>query len=108
MTTSGMHCRPFEGRHLVYLLVSKTRFKNYPVFYRALECGAKSPVLAFIPDQSWPDAPLLTMLGALDALYVPLEIREDVPARKTKASRLSVLGISTEVIEKAYNLDQGK
>ncbi|KAK8751180.1 hypothetical protein OTU49_013288, partial [Cherax quadricarinatus] len=40
---------------------------------RGLKAGMKSPLLVRAQDQSFPHADLVTLLGALHALYVPLE-----------------------------------
>lgn len=58
---------------------------------RALKAGAKNPLLV-VPQVSsgFEKHGLVTVLGALEALYVPLEIRQDVPDKARKASDLGV------------------
>uniref|UniRef100_A0A182S575 Cytosol aminopeptidase domain-containing protein n=1 Tax=Anopheles funestus TaxID=62324 RepID=A0A182S575_ANOFN len=58
---------------------------------RALKAGAKYPVLV-LPASSkrFPNAPLVALLGALHELYVPLQLREDVP---TKSHRYRKIGV---------------
>jgi len=75
---------------------------------RAIKAGAKSPVLAVFFPPSWPSAPLLALLGALDAAYVPHEVREDVPEKRAKLSQLAVYRFSAEVLRKAAALDAAK
>lgn len=75
---------------------------------RCLECGCKQPLLAVAAPPSWPSAPLLSMLGALDACYVPLEIREDVPEKWVKVQQLGVVGVPPAVVERAMQLDMAK
>ncbi|KAG0409812.1 hypothetical protein HPB47_013070 [Ixodes persulcatus] len=56
---------------------------------RALSAGSKKP-LVFLPTQhgTFTSFHLVTVLGALHPLYVPLEIRQDVPSRLQKVDRL--------------------
>jgi len=75
---------------------------------RAIKAGAKAPVLAVFFPTSWPTAPLLALMGALDGAYVPHEIRQDVPARKAKLTKLAVYRYSADVIKKATALDAAK
>lgn len=55
---------------------------------RALSAGAKKVLVSLpvSPVSSYTDFNVdsATVLGALEAVYVPLEIREDVPDRKRK------------------------
>ena len=82
---------------------------NLPVFCcRALACGCRQPVLAVVGAPDWPEAGLLCMLGALDAAFVPLEIREDLPDKASKLQKLAVFGISPVVVKRALALDQAK
>ena len=58
---------------------------------RALKAGCKKPLLVRPIDDNFVGyAGRVATLGALHALYVPLEIREDVPEKKIKAE---VMGI---------------
>uniref|UniRef100_A0A8D8CU03 Aminopeptidase W07G4.4 n=1 Tax=Culex pipiens TaxID=7175 RepID=A0A8D8CU03_CULPI len=52
---------------------------------RAIKAGAKQPLLV-LPTASadFADADLVSILGALAKLYVPLQLREDVPAKKER------------------------
>ena len=40
----------------------------------------------------FPNAGLVAVLGALKALYVPLEVREQLPERATKVTKLGIFG----------------
>lgn len=55
---------------------------------RALSAGAKKPLVSLPlgPFKQYNDfnVDAAAVLGALEAIYVPLEIREDVPDRKRK------------------------
>ncbi|GBP05746.1 Putative aminopeptidase W07G4.4 [Eumeta japonica] len=61
---------------------------------RALSSGARSPILVVQSNPDFVDADLLTLLGALEVLYVPIEIREWFPERGPKLDRLGVYGES--------------
>lgn len=75
---------------------------------RALKAGIKQPLLVCAPnDNSFPDAEIVTLLGALHALYVPLEIREDVPEKATKVTTLGFLG-SNKIVQLAVALESGR
>ncbi|KAF2363689.1 Peptidase M17 leucyl aminopeptidase C-terminal [Trinorchestia longiramus] len=75
---------------------------------RALGCGCSRPLLVVIGPPSWPTAALLSVIGALETSYVPLEIREDVPAKKVKVEQLAVFDIAPSVITLAQQLDAAK
>uniref|UniRef100_A0A2P2HXD0 Aminopeptidase W07G4.4 n=1 Tax=Hirondellea gigas TaxID=1518452 RepID=A0A2P2HXD0_9CRUS len=75
---------------------------------RALECGCRKLTLAIVGDPSWPQAQLLGVMGALDAAYVPLEVREEVPNKKIKISELAVFGVPKDTVNLAVHLDQAK
>ncbi|XP_063240194.1 putative aminopeptidase W07G4.4 isoform X2 [Bacillus rossius redtenbacheri] len=79
---------------------------------RALEAGAKSPLLV-LPDHEWfPSSRLASLLGALSALYVPLQLREDVPAKSQKVSRIGVWSpgarSAEDIVRIASVLEQGR
>lgn len=57
---------------------------------RALDAGCKKPLLVAPQDDSFPQTFAVTLLGALHALYVPLEIREALPDRAQKAATLGI------------------
>jgi len=60
---------------------------------KAVEAGFEAPMLVVAPDARYPCAQLVASLGALHALYVPLEVRED---ECQKSSMVSALGIYSE------------
>lgn len=74
---------------------------------RALKVGIRRPLLVRGPDQAFPQADLVTLLGALHALYVPLEIREDVPKKASKTSVLGFVG-SNKTVQLAVALESGR
>ena len=45
----------------------------------------------------FPQAEIVTILGALEALYVPLELREQIPERAIKVSKLGIFGDQSNV-----------
>ncbi|KYQ59810.1 Putative aminopeptidase W07G4.4 [Trachymyrmex zeteki] len=55
---------------------------------RALKAGVKCPLLVLLPDDRFENVELVTLLGALEGLYVPLEVREI--GRCYKACQLGV------------------
>ncbi|KAJ8684370.1 hypothetical protein QAD02_020162 [Eretmocerus hayati] len=57
---------------------------------RALKAGVCKPLLVLLPDSRFENVELVTLLGALDALYVPLEIREIGPDRCFKAANIGI------------------
>ncbi|EZA55609.1 putative aminopeptidase W07G4.4 [Ooceraea biroi] len=57
---------------------------------RALKAGVKRPLLVLLPDERFENVELVTLLGALEGLYVPLEVREICPDRCYKACQLGV------------------
>ncbi|XP_033340320.1 putative aminopeptidase W07G4.4 [Megalopta genalis] len=57
---------------------------------RALKAGVRCPLLALLPDVRFENVELVTLLGALEGLYVPLEVREICPDRCYKACQLAV------------------
>ncbi|XP_069774006.1 putative aminopeptidase W07G4.4 isoform X2 [Narcine bancroftii] len=70
---------------------------------RALKAGIKNPILVCPPEGLFKDAPLVTALGALHALYVPLEIYE---AHKEKATKVNCLGLWASSKEEGEKLVQ--
>eukprot|EP00095_Tigriopus_kingsejongensis_P012082 maker-scaffold60_size442463-snap-gene-3.26 protein:Tk12082 transcript:maker-scaffold60_size442463-snap-gene-3.26-mRNA-1 annotation:"aminopeptidase -like" len=59
---------------------------------RAIEAGCRSPCLFFNVKGKYPQAAIVTALGALKALYVPLEMREAKPSKAKKVDRIGVFG----------------
>lgn len=57
---------------------------------RALKAGVRCPLLVLLPDVRFENVELVTLLGALEGLYVPLEVREISPDRCYKACQLAV------------------
>jgi len=57
---------------------------------KALSVGIKKILLVVAPHPNFPNAKLVSVLGALQTLYVPLEIREAFENRKQKAQVLGV------------------
>ncbi|XP_064602788.1 putative aminopeptidase W07G4.4 [Liolophura sinensis] len=57
---------------------------------RALQAGCKKPLLVRPIDESFQFAGSVATLGALHALYVPIEIRDDLPEKASKAEKLGI------------------
>ena len=57
---------------------------------RALKAGVKSPLLVVPSCDSFKQVELVTILGALEALYVPIMVREDAPKKVVKPKTLGV------------------
>lgn len=57
---------------------------------RALRAGVKSPLLVVPSSDTFKQAELVTVLGALEALYVPIMVREDAPNKVVKPKTLAV------------------
>nr|XP_029713698.1 putative aminopeptidase W07G4.4 [Aedes albopictus]XP_029713699.1 putative aminopeptidase W07G4.4 [Aedes albopictus]XP_029713700.1 putative aminopeptidase W07G4.4 [Aedes albopictus]XP_029713701.1 putative aminopeptidase W07G4.4 [Aedes albopictus]XP_029713702.1 putative aminopeptidase W07G4.4 [Aedes albopictus] len=51
---------------------------------RAIKAGAKQPVLVVPSSKDFSEADLVSVLGALAKLYVPLQLREDVPEKRQR------------------------
>ncbi|XP_029658475.1 putative aminopeptidase W07G4.4 isoform X1 [Octopus sinensis] len=64
----------------------------------ALKC--KKPLLVPVVKGSFEQSHRVTILGALQGLYVPIEIREDVPERAVKAEKLGVWFSDASVADK--------
>ena len=66
---------------------------------KALATGAKAPLLLFNSTR-FPEAGTVALLGALEALYVPIEVREQVPERAVKAEKLGIFGNAQKIGDK--------
>ncbi|XP_076048476.1 dipeptidase B [Oratosquilla oratoria] len=74
---------------------------------RALKIGMKAPLLVRAPDSSFEHADLVTLLGALHALYVPLEVREALPEKAKKVKRLGYVG-NAKTVQLALALESAR
>ncbi|XP_059062971.1 putative aminopeptidase W07G4.4 [Achroia grisella] len=80
---------------------------------RAAAAGSRRPVLVLAPHPRWPRAELVALLGALEALYVPLQIRESFPDQVIQLHRLGIYGEAVSVplqplIDEAVALELGR
>ena len=66
---------------------------------KALATGSKSPLLLFNATR-FPEAGTVALLGALEALYVPIEVREQVPEKAVKVAKLGLFGNAQKIAEK--------
>ncbi|XP_066154589.1 putative aminopeptidase W07G4.4 isoform X1 [Euwallacea fornicatus] len=78
---------------------------------RALKAGSKRPLLV-IPEIPFHDGQLVAILGALEALYTPLQVREHDPS---KINKVEYLGLWTpnasktkELVQLAQVLESGR
>ncbi|EUB63494.1 Putative aminopeptidase W07G4.4 [Echinococcus granulosus] len=84
---------------------------------KAVAIGCEQPLLVLGPiasapkDALWAEGefPLLNaVLGALHALYQPLEIREAFPHKQTKYTELGVFGASEDLLKVASAIEEGR
>uniref|UniRef100_F6S5A6 Cytosol aminopeptidase domain-containing protein n=1 Tax=Ciona intestinalis TaxID=7719 RepID=F6S5A6_CIOIN len=57
---------------------------------RALSAGCKKPLLVTIKDKRYKQCSFASAMGALQKLYVPLEIREALPEKKQKVEKFGL------------------
>jgi len=77
---------------------------------RALAAGSKNPLLVVhgsVPGQSGDCAALAGLLGALSAVYVPLEIRDLGQEKQSKVTGLGWAG-DTSIMEEALAIETGR
>ena len=72
---------------------------------RALKAGKRTPILLVDNNNNneYEASLLVTLLGALEAVYVPIEVREAFPT-KNKVNRLGIASLQIENDEKAGKL----
>eukprot|EP00795_Rhopilema_esculentum_P012109 gene12109-2713_t len=85
---------------------------------RALKAGCRKPLLVLPGEFTFNDYATVCLLAALEACYVPLEIRQDVPKRAKKVDALGLYvgkgdsssdyKIQTSIIEKVVALESGR
>lgn len=88
---------------------------------RALKAGSKSPGVVVYSSQKqqeskrYKEAVLVTLLGAMEAVYVPIEVREAVPEKEKKITRLGITYKSnsdsknnTDLINNASGIEFGR
>ncbi|XP_077866008.1 putative aminopeptidase W07G4.4, partial [Saccoglossus kowalevskii] len=79
---------------------------------RALKAGCKSPLLVCPPNSNYDQAVLVSVLGALSAVYVPLELREDVPSKASKADKIGVWSedgdVGKKIVHQASAIESGR
>jgi len=78
---------------------------------RAFKAGARKPLLLAIPDENFSESLLVTILGAMHAIYTTLEHRESRPNEARKADALGVwstCGKQMAVVPKATTIEMSK
>jgi len=63
---------------------------------KAIDTGSKAPLLYFNVTK-YPQADVVSILGAFEATYVPLEVREQVPEKAAKVSKVGILGDGSKI-----------
>jgi len=71
---------------------------------RAITAGSKRPLLVVLPSAKFPNATLVSVLGAFQGLYVPLQYREAVPEKATKVDELGIYGQDSAQTNKLISL----
>ncbi|BHF62894.1 metalloexopeptidase activity [Sparganum proliferum] len=84
---------------------------------KAIELGFRSPLLVLGPltsaptDAVWMEGifpQLNAIMGALSALYTPLELKEAFPGRTAKYDKLGVYKPGSEVLRLAWAMEEGR
>ncbi|MBN3294979.1 YH24 aminopeptidase, partial [Amia calva] len=80
---------------------------------RALKAGMKRPLLVCPPHSDYKESPLVAVMGALHALYVPLEVREAAVTQRAHKAEMLGVWVSTEeqgkrIIQLATALESGR
>lgn len=79
---------------------------------RAIKAGAKKPLLVLPTSPDFEEADLVTLLGALAKLYVPLQFREAFPERCRRFVQVGVFHSDpsrlTEIINMACQFEAGR
>ncbi|XP_054258683.1 putative aminopeptidase W07G4.4 isoform X2 [Macrosteles quadrilineatus] len=71
---------------------------------RALKAKFVKPLLVLNPDRSFPNCNLVSILGALEALYVNIQHREDCPDKCPKVKELGVWSLDDVKLAETVNL----
>jgi len=77
---------------------------------KAIAAGSRHPLLAVqgnLPNKSTEDAQLSALLGALSAVYVPLEMREGVKEKATKVDGMGWTG-EKKIMDEALAIEKGR
>ncbi|XP_055525785.1 putative aminopeptidase W07G4.4 [Wyeomyia smithii] len=81
-------------------------------FARAIKAGAKQPLLLIPSSKDFVEADLVAVLGALAELYVPLQLREDVPSKTYRFEQIgfycSENNKLTSILKEAAALEAGR
>uniref|UniRef100_R4FKF9 Putative aminopeptidase of the m17 family n=1 Tax=Rhodnius prolixus TaxID=13249 RepID=R4FKF9_RHOPR len=71
---------------------------------RALKSGVKTPLLVLVSNEKFPKCQLVTLLGALEALYVNIQYREDRPEKSPKVKKIGVWNGQSQDLNKLIDL----
>lgn len=67
---------------------------------KAIDAGSRAPLLFFAVKNRFAQAGTVAVLGALKALYVPIETREAKPEKAIKVDKIGVFGSQDKVGDK--------
>ncbi|KAL0276727.1 UNVERIFIED_CONTAM: hypothetical protein PYX00_004239 [Menopon gallinae] len=113
--TSNVTVLPIDlpaGRMIFSPVAKLTDYDDVRSFYeaagkgikRALQAGVKRPLLVLPNCERFKNTELVTLLGALEALYVPIHLREAMPEKKTKLKELYVWSNNNVSVQKVVEL----
>lgn len=71
---------------------------------RAIKAGSKSPIIVLPENSKFQYAPLVTLLGALKMLYVPFELRRDVPEKALRVTSLGVYMKNQKMLNEIFEI----
>ncbi|XP_063925456.1 putative aminopeptidase W07G4.4 [Zophobas morio] len=79
---------------------------------RALKAGITRPLLVLEEDPAFENSELVTLLGALQAVYVPIQVREFDPSKKSLITHLGVYSSNPDktkkIVDLAVTLESGR
>jgi leucyl aminopeptidase len=113
-------CFKSDGKVVIYSPLDIDNYSDVREYFksakngveRALKAGFKKPVIVLPSTPKFKSGELSSLLGALAALYVPIQYREAAPANVRRAEQLFVSSVSSisslsSVIENAMSLESG-
>uniref|UniRef100_A0A171B1I5 Aminopeptidase isoform x1 n=1 Tax=Triatoma infestans TaxID=30076 RepID=A0A171B1I5_TRIIF len=71
---------------------------------RALKAGVKTPLFVLVSNEKFPRCQLVTLLGALEALYMNIQYREERPEKSPKVKKIGVWSDKSQDLEKCIDL----
>lgn len=117
--SAGVQCFKCDNKLTVYSPLSLDDYSDVRDYFKAakkavervVQAGYSKPLLIIPSNPKFKYAELNVLLGALAAIYVPLQFREDVPEKAQRLQTLNVSWTQTEklahLIETASSLESG-